>query len=165
MPTQMIDNPAAAFQSVTDYLTYKAANGEELAYPRTVDTFVANDTIAVGDWVAFVAVAGASGPGLRVEKMDVSDATAAMLKAGVAREAATAGEMLQVTTRGVALCNIGDTAAVALGDAAVKHATTDGASGRIANASIDATTVTGTILGTYLGPEIGTTNQAPVWVW
>ena len=160
--TQLITNPSAAFQKVSDFLTYEDDSDNLLDYPRVVDTFIAAGTIAKNDWVGFVGASATAA--LKVEKLDVSDAFAATVCIGVALEGAAAGDRVQVVTRGVAICNINDTGTIALGDVAVKHATADGASGVTAIASLDATVVAGSILGIYLGPEIGTTGFAPVWV-
>lgn len=160
MPVAQITNPSGAHKTVTDFVTYKAADGSDLQYGQTVEEFVASDAILANDWVAFVAAATAAP--LKVEKLDVSDAQAANLCAGVALEGAAAGEIVRVCREGITLCNIGDTGAIAAGDVAIKHATADGCSGVTAFAAVDATTILGTVLGVYLGPEVGTTNKAPV---
>lgn len=163
MPEAQITNPANAFNPVTDYRTWIDAAGNLLSYPRRVDVFIAAGTITAKDWVGLVAPSSATTP-LKIEQLDVSDAFAAFVCAGVALESGVAGDQIQVVTLGPAICNIGNTGTIAHGDSAIKHATTDGASGVTAVASVDATTVVGTILGIYLGAEIGTSDTAPVWV-
>jgi hypothetical protein len=142
MPGVSITNPAGVF-------------GQAAYHSTDIQELVSAGTIAAGDWVSFTA------PGT-VEAMDVSDATAVSLSAGVATEAAVAGDIVRVVRSGPVICNINDTTVAAIGDYAVKHATADGASGTVAIAAADATTVVGTILGTYLSTEIGTSGTA--WV-
>jgi len=167
MPGVELSSPLGAFRlaDISDFINYRDVDSLLLDYPRRVDSYRANGTIVQYDWVCFVAaVTGSPGTPLSVEQMDVSDATSDTLTAGVALEAASAGDSVQVCSFGVTLCNIGDTGTIAAGDAAIEHASTDGASAVTAVASIDGTTIVASILGIYLGAEVGTSNLAPVFV-
>lgn len=157
MPGNEITNPKGAFRSVTSYLTYVDDAGELITYERIVAQYRANDTIAQYNAVGFVA-ATATVP-LSVELLDVSDATAAASFAGVAVEAATAGDLVTIVVQGPAIVTI-DNGTPAFLDYAIKHATVDGC--LIASPAPDATTVAGTLLGVWLSAEIGTSNTAVV---
>jgi hypothetical protein len=157
-----IPNPHGTYEQVTDYTTGRNGNSMPIQYPRTIETWESNDAlIAIGDWVGVVP-ATTTTP-LRVEQLDVSDAFAATVCKGVAIDASTAaGKMIRVVVRGPVICNIGDTGTIVPGDVAIKHASTDGASAVTAIGSVGTSVVVGTVLGTYLSAEIGTTNTAMV---
>jgi hypothetical protein len=157
MPANQILNPMGAFQTVTSFLTYVDANGQEIQYERVTAQYRANDTIAAKNAVGFVAAT--AGVPLSVELLDVSDATAAASFAGVATESAVAGDVITIVVQGPAIVTINNGTPAFL-DFAIKHATVDGC--LIASPAPDATTVAGTLLGVWLSAEIGTTDTAVV---
>lgn len=166
MPEAIITTPKGpTYQTVTTWTTYKDDDGREIEYGKTCRPYRANETITKGQFVAFVA-ATATVP-LSVEVLDVSDAIANFVCCGVAQEAGVAGDIISVCIEGPCIANIDDTGTTALGDIVTKHATTDGAAAVIANATwtADATAAggPGKALGFYLGAEIGTTNQSPIY--
>ena len=162
MPEATLTNPLGAGYSVTDFTTFKDSAGNQLSTGQDIEHFVANDAITQFSLVGLVAPTTTVGP--RVELLDVSDAFASFVCMGVAQHAAAAGESVQVCTHGLTLINIGDTASIAIGDAVIKHATTDGAAGKVAVASIDATIITGNVFGNYLAGEIGSTDTAIAYI-
>lgn len=167
MPDAQIPNPTGTYAQVPDFTLWATGYGGDINYERRVeewrvDSVGGNQTIVKGDWVALTA-AGTSTP-VSVEQLDVSDAYAAFVCIGVALDAGTAGKIIRVVTRGPAVANIGNTSSPSFGDVAIKHASTDGASGAVAIASWDATKVAGTALGVYLGGAINSTAFAPVLV-
>lgn len=159
-----IFNPGAAGLSVTAFTSYVDATGQVLPYYRQQVQLRANEAIAAGQLIGLVG-ATATVP-LSAEPLDVSDAFASLVCFGVAAEAAAAaGDLVSIVTDGPVIVNIDDTGACVLGDVVIKHATTDGAAGNggTLGGTWDAADVAGTALGVYLGPEIGTSNQAPIW--
>jgi hypothetical protein len=162
MPDATLTDPRGALRIVSDFTTGKDSAGNPLNDAGDYDFWRANDTIVFGDLVGLVAPT-ATVP-ISVEKLDVSDAFASFVCVGVAQEGGVAGDTIKVLNHGITLINIGDTAAIAIGDAVIKHATTDGAAGKVAVASIDATIITGNVFGNYLAGEIGTTDQAIAYI-
>jgi hypothetical protein len=79
--------------------------------------------------------------------------------AGVAQEAGVAGDVIQAVVFGFSFVNI--STGTATRDLVAVGSTT---AGIVTEATPDATTVAGTILGKFLGNEDGTTNTAPLWV-
>ncbi len=135
MPSGRISNPNQAYgQSGVGY--------------QQVEEYLASGDIVAGDWVSFT---GSN----TVEQMDVSDATAATLSAGVATTPALSGRTVLVCVAGEVDAKIGNTTGIVVGDVAVKHGTTDGAAGRVASGNVDATTVVTSVLGVYLAAGVG----------
>lgn len=165
MPDPMLTNPAAAFAPPASYLTYTDKDGNDIEYGRQVRPMRANDTISRYSVVGLVG-ATATVPA-SVEILDVSDAIANFVCVGVALEAGVAGDIISICTFGLTLVRIDDTGTVALGDIVTKHASTDGAVALIANGTwtADATAAAGPgkALGFFVGPEVGTSNLAPMW--
>ena len=135
----------------------RGAYGQTAQGPRTVQEFVASGALTANQWVS------RTGP-YTVETMDVSDGdVAGLLCAGVALETVASGATVRVVTFGEAVCGIGTTTIAAVGDIAVPHASTDGASGSIAASAIGESTQDVQI-GVYASVEIGTSNTATVVV-
>lgn len=151
MPGQEITNPQGAFG-------YTAGDQK---YPRRVEEFVAKVALTEGQAVVFDWTE--SGEVLQVDLLDVAgspDDPALMAGVVMEGENPAAGETVKVVVWGFVHANIGD-GTIAAGERAVFHASTDGALDGVA---ADATTVSGDTLGVWLGDEIGTTNQGPLWI-
>lgn len=151
MGQQTIANPGNVWGEVANPLT----SGNAMNHGAQIVTVRANDTIAAKNAVGWVAPT-ATVP-LSVELLDVSDATAAAVFAGVALDSGVAGEMIRVVVEGPCIVTVDDGTPV-FGVYAIKHATVDGCV--IATATVDASTLAGTIVGVFLSAEIGTTNTA-----
>ena len=147
MATQVITNPLGAFGRST---------GNEVNF-QTVAPLEAAAAITAGDLVA-VAASVNTDTTVTVETLDVSDALPELVL-GVAKNAAAAGEIVEVVVPGYAICNIGSTSP-AMGNIVIIGAS-DGVAGVLAPAV--AGTITGDNFGVYLGTEIGSTNQAAIW--
>ena len=147
MATQVITNPLGAFGRST---------GNEVNF-QTVAPLEAAAAITAGDLVA-VAASVNTDTTITVEQFDVSDALPALVL-GVAKNAAAAGEIVEVVVHGYAICNIGSTSP-AMGNIVIIGAS-DGVAGVLAPAV--AGTSTGDNFGIFLGTEIGSTNQAAIW--
>lgn len=112
MADQTITNPAGAHRTITSFIDGADADGNWLDLPRTVDVYRANATIVEGQALMFIA------PTATVT-VSVSPMTAAIAVsdawtfAGVAMEAAAAGDYVRVVSRGWAriLHDAADTAA------------------------------------------------------
>lgn len=160
MPVQAIHNPGNVWGEVSNPLTSQ----DPQQFNPVIMYIRANEVIAANQAVAFVAPT--STVPLSVEVLDVSDAFAAILFAGVALDAASAaGKIIRVITYGPAICNTdaGDTPAV--GDVATKGAA-DGkvTTGGTLGGTWDGSDVAGTAVGTYLSAKIGSTNTAWIFV-
>lgn len=162
MPATMINTPLGAPFTVSDFTTNRDSAGNQIQYPQQVEFYRCNDTVAQYDLVGLVAPT--TTVPVSVELLDVSDAFASFVCVGVAQEAGTAGQTIAVCTHGITLINIGDTASIAIGDAVIKHATTDGKAGKVAVASIDATIIVGNVFGNYLAAEVGSTDTAIAYI-
>lgn len=127
-------------------------------YYQNIVPWRANGSIAPYDTVSFVA-ATASNP-VSVKKTAAADA--ALLFCGVAQESAIAGDQILVCMSGFTLVNIGTTSPAA-GNAALVAGASDGVVG--VDTATDATDIVGAYVGVFLGPEVGATNQAPIWVF
>ena len=147
MAGQVITNPLGAFGRTT---------GNEVNY-QVVAPFEAAAAISANDLVA-VAASVNTDTTITVEQFDVSDALPELVL-GVAKNAAAAGEIVEVVVHGYAICNIGSTSP-AMGNIVIIGAS-DGVAGVLAPAV--AGTITGDNFGIYLGTEIGSTNQAAIW--
>ena len=147
MATQVITNPLGAFGRST---------GNEVNF-QTVAPFEAAAAITAGDLVA-VAASVNTDTTITVAQFDVSDALPELVL-GVAKNAAAAGEIVEVVVHGYANCNIGSTSP-AMGNIVIIGAS-DGVAGVLAPAV--AGTITGDNFGIFLGTEIGSTNQAAIW--
>lgn len=169
MPEAIVTTPTGPlWATVSDFTTYVDGDSKAIQYGQQCVPMRANAAITKYDLVGLVA-ATTTVP-LSVEQLDVSDAFAEFVCFGIAQEAATAaGDIIQVCTRGVSLVNIGNSGAIALGDIAVKHGSTDGCATLIASGTwtADATAAAGPgkAVGVFLGPEVGTSNTAPVYFW
>ena len=147
MATQVITNPLGAFGRST---------GNEVNF-QTVAPLEAAAAITAGDLVA-VAASVNTDTTITVEQFYVSDALPELVL-GVAKNAAAAGEIVEVVVHGYAICNIGSTSP-AMGNIVIIGAS-DGVAGVLAPAV--AGTITGDNFGIFLGTEIGSTNQAAIW--
>lgn len=117
-----------------------------------------NGAIAVGEVLAWVWDEATQLLG--VNKSDAGTTDPALI-AGVAAEAAAVGETGLVCIGGYTLVKIASGDAVAAGDQAIPHATTDGVADGV---TADATTISGDSFGVFLGDELGTTDTAPLWI-
>lgn len=122
------------------------------------NTGTGNGVIALGDVVAFVW--DETTQTLGVNKSDAGTSDPALI-AGVASERIAVGSVGLVCVHGYTLVNIASGDAVAAGDRAIPHATTDGKADGV---TADATIIEGDTFGVFLGDEVGTTDQAPLWV-
>jgi hypothetical protein len=147
MAGQVITNPLGAFGLST---------GSSVNY-QVVVPFEAAAAISANDLVA-VAASVDTDTTITVEQFDVSDALPELVL-GVAKNAAAAGEIVEVVTYGFAVVAIGSTSP-ALGNIVIIGAA-DGQAGVLAPAV--AGTITGDNFGIYLGTEIGSTNTACIW--
>jgi hypothetical protein len=151
MATPNIQNPFGAHRQVTTFASGVDVLGEPFHAPAVTQEYRANAAITLGQVVEFVY--GTATVPLSVQPM--ATASSQMRFAGVALNAAAAGEVVQVCTHGHCLVNVGATA-TAIDSYLLKPATTAGV-GTVASTAVDATTVTGTILGTFVGANDGTT--------
>jgi len=151
MPSYAIQNPFGAHRQVTTFASGVDTFGEPFHAPAVVQEYRANAAITLGQVVEFVY--GTSTVPLSVQPM--ATASSQMRFAGVALNAAAAGEVVQVCTHGHCLVNVGATA-TAIDSYLLKPATTAGV-GTVASTAADATTVAGTILGVFVGSNDGTT--------
>lgn len=161
MPDTVVTNPGAAFAKPSDFTTYTDANGNLIEYGGTDYYFRCNETITKYQAVAFVA-ATATVP-LSVEVLDVSDAFASAVFAGVAMEGGVAGDIIRVRQRGITLVKV-DTGDPVFGDVAIKGAsdgtlTTAGTLG----GTWDGSDVAGTGLGVFLDVE-NASDLAPIYL-
>ncbi len=147
MAGQVITNPLGAFGLST---------GSSVNY-QVVAPFEAAAAISANDLVAVAATVNTDTT-ITVETLDVSDALPELV-IGVAKNAAAAGEIVEVVTYGFAVVAIGSTSP-ALGNIVIIGAA-DGQAGVLAPAV--AGTITGDNFGIYLGTEIGSTNTACIW--
>lgn len=161
MPEAQLLDPLGAYKGIADFTLFRTDSKVQRLYPRRVDTFRANDTIAIYQAVALVA-ATTTVP-VSVELLDVSDAFAGLLFVGVAQHAAVAGDVLAVCTWGFTPAKV-DTSDPIFGDAAIKGA----ADGQLATAGTlggtwDGSDVSGTACGVWLDAE-DASDYAPLWV-
>lgn len=152
---QQLTNPLARHQQVTNFTTGLTPEGELIAYGTRIETFRANAAIARGRVVALV-VPTTTAP-LSVKERASGDLTP--LTIGVAVTSAVAGQEVQVCTRGHCQVFVG-AATAAAGNYGIHDSTTGEAD--VASAAPDATTVTGNILGVFLGAK-DANNLAPFW--
>jgi len=158
METQ-ITNPSGALQPVTDYTTYKDANGVPVQYHTVVSTFRANEAISAGQVVIFVAATATVPLSVGVLPASASAAQKVLL-AGVALSNASTGQAVRVATSGIAVVKTEGTvtAAVAAGTYAIVKASSNTAG----NIDSQSSAVAGGTLGIFLGAVIGSTNTAAV---
>lgn len=150
-------NSFGAFGTVSDFRTGKYSNGAALGYDQDFENWRANATITKGQALMLVA-ATATVP------VSVTPMTAAgdkRLFVGVANENASAGQSVQVVTKGFALINVGSGTPSAL-DLFVLPATTTGVFDT-SSTDPDATTVVGTVGGVVLFTK-GSDNLAPAYL-
>jgi hypothetical protein len=152
MAESAITNPSAALQTVTDFRTGLDSSGAPLQQGQQGWPYRANATIEAGQALMFVAPT-ATVP-LSVTPMTTAIVTSdPWLFAGVAADAAAAGDQVLVIRRGVCVVQHDTSDTPAAADVlALPNATT----GDFATAAA----VTGLrVVGTVLGPEIGTSNR------
>lgn len=143
MPNNTISNPGGAYG-------YTALDQTADRDERTV---IAASTVSKGDVVCWVTQATDTGPTVRRSTQGTDDPASV---AGVALQNATVGKTFKICRDGPCLVNIG-TGTVAAWERAVLLTGTPGAADGVV---ADATTISGDTFGTFLGGEIGTTNQA-----
>lgn len=139
-----IGNPAGASQAVSDWRTGKQANGADVDLDASYVYIRANTTITKGQAVGLVVPTATVPP-------SVTPQTAAMdkrLYVGAAQHAATAGQYVQILTRGFGLIDAG-AGSPAAESLVVIPATTTGVYD-FTSTDPDATTVVGTIAGVAL---------------
>lgn len=159
-------NPNLAYTSTTDPSTWNDGNGGFLGphYGQTIESYVASVAVEAGDIVSFVAPT-ATVP-LSV-KPSTTTATESWRGVGVARNAAAAGDIVDVIVKGVAVVSVG-TADPAFGDVATFTAnTTAGVTSVITAANYATqTTIAQKALGTFLSaddfPTLPTTTETAV---
>lgn len=152
MSHQMITNPLAAHREVTDYTTGIDSEGGELDYGNIVRTFRADAAIARGEVVNWVAPT-TTAP-LSVTPM--AAATADNLKAGVALEAAAAGEQVDICVNGYCFVDVAAETA-AFGSVLTVPGTTTG------KGEIGAVAAFDNVIGITLGAK-DANNLAPAMV-
>jgi hypothetical protein len=142
---------------VSDFRTFKDTEGGSLALHTEQVRFQASGAIALGDLVSLVSPTAATTP-LRVKQAATADI--GVRKIGVALNAAAAtGDPVDVCIGGFCFVNVGSGTPAADGGAVASAAT----AGLAATATIDATTVAGTVLGVFLGTK-DAANRAPLWL-
>lgn len=147
MADQQITNPTGAHKTVTDFRLFKSADGEDVSLPSAqAEPFRANAAILRGEVLMWV-VPTASVP-LSVTPMTA--AAADNLFAGIALEAAAAGEQVFVCTKGGCFVDVG-AETPAFGNPITSPATTTGKAE--IGATFDATLVVGSFIGTALGAK------------
>jgi hypothetical protein len=151
MPSHSIQNPFGAHRQVTTFASGVDSFGEPFHTASTVQEYRCNATITRGQVVEYVY--GTASVPLSVQPM--ATASSHVRFAGVALNDAVAGEVVQVCTHGHCLVNVGANA-TAIDSYFVKPATTAGVA-TTGSSAPDATTVTGTILGVFVGANDGTT--------
>lgn len=157
MGSRQITNPMAAYTTVTDYRTGVDAAGADLAYERKVEQFRANATIVKGQALMWVAPT-ATVP-LSVTPMTAAvSASDAWLFAGAAMESAEAGDTVAVLREGFGVVQTETADTPAFGNALCLPDTTTGDFATPADSPTG-----GAQVGVVLGPEIGTTDTA--WVY
>lgn len=144
-----IGNPKGA--SVSGGTLDETATGS-----REVRPFLTDEAVTAGQLLAFTATDTDTFP--PVHPADTSNDDPAVSRI-VAVEDAAADSVVMACTKGPCLVNIG-TDTVGSG----QRATATTTAGEAVGAASDATTVEGDSFGTFLGGEIGTTNQAIVYV-
>lgn len=151
-------NPRGAFRRIPDFRFPVDVEGEFAFMPANVETFRCNATVVRGACLAFVAATPSTQ--LSVRHMTSAD-NSTTLFAGVALEGGVAGQTIRVVTSGHAIVFCGNIS-IDLGWVLVKPAGTPGKFE--ATNTIDATTVTGTILGRALGGTDSTLTFAHCWI-
>lgn len=151
-----ITNPDGAYQTVTDFRTGQASDGSAIQYGQTECYVIrANATIARGEALSIVAPTAT----VPVSVTPMAAATAVHLYLGAAQHDAVAGEPVLVVRRGFAVVRTEAADAPAAGEVLRCPDTTTGrfaASGALGAG--------GEVAGTVLGPEIGTTDFAFVFL-
>ena len=155
---QGLVNPVGAFRTVTTYVSGVDASGVEIPYGKEVNSFRANAAIAKGEAVMWV-VPTATVP---VSVTPMTTAGDARLFAGIANEAAAAGEQCQIVTSGMCLV-YANAQTVAAGDVVLKPGTNAGEAS-FTSTDPDASTVVGTVLGVAMGVKDSTTNLAQCYI-
>lgn len=155
MTVQQITNPLARLQGVTNFTSGKTPEGELINYGSRIETFRANAAIARGRLLAIVPPT-ATNP-LSVKERVTGDLTP--LSIGIAVTSAVAGQEVQVCTYGHCEAFVGAATA-----AAGNYGIHDTVAGEIdvASSAPDATTISGNILGIFLGAK-DASNLAPFW--
>lgn len=148
---QEITNPAGAYVTTSDHTTGRDDTGGELAYGKEKLRFRANAPVTKGQALKFV-VPTTTVP-LSVTPTAGSEVNGF---AGIAESNAATGDL-------VSICVDGHTFGVVGTAATAGNAATFGAAGVLTNVTPSATTVAGTVVGTFL--KTGTTGQlVPIWV-
>lgn len=160
MPQRTITNPQGAFIGVTDYRTGKDSAGDPIAAVQTViDDFVAAGTILKGDLVNLVPPTSAT-VNCQWKQEAAAAADPIARQRGIALNAAVAGGQVKVCVYGLCLSNVGAAGAPAVDLAAIRGAL---AGLTLQSAVPDATTITGTVFGTFFGAK-DANNQAWLFV-
>jgi hypothetical protein len=159
MAINQLANLIGAHQSVSDFRTFKTADGELIKSGVEEYVFVqANAAIARGNVVSWV-VPTATTP-LRVANTATTDDS--RLIVGIAEQAATAaGQVIRVCRKGITEVDVAAQTA-AFGDRLSPPSTTAG-KGITSTTDPDATSVVGTGLGTTLAAK-DANNFAPVFL-
>lgn len=159
MPFTIVSNPNGAFGNapVADYRTGKKADGRPLEADQIVtDNFLSAGVILRGDLVNLVAPTAATTPPVWKQEA-AAGADTITRQRGIALNATTgAGQAVKVCTYGPCLSNVGAAGAPAA-DLAAKVGALAGLT--LQSATPDATTIVGTIFGTFLGAK-DANNQA-----
>lgn len=166
MPTTVPTNPSFALRTISDFTTWEDADGNFLGSDiyQDVAVFRANAAISYGDCVSFVA------PTTTVPLSVTPSTTTASEQyrfVGVALEAASAGQMVQVCIRGVCEVNVG-TADPVFGDIMSPVANTTAGVATVVTAANQtaAAIIAGAAGGVFLSADdaTGTTTTAVVWL-
>lgn len=160
MAERELNNPSGGNSMstvVADHRLFVGGDGHAVALSREIIEIQASGAVAVGDLVSLVPPSAADTP-LRVKQAVTGDQ--AHLKIGVAIRAATAtGQIIQVVVAGFVFAKVGS-GTPAAGNWGSPSAT----AGEVAvnTAAADATTISGTQLGTFLAAK-NASNLAPMW--
>lgn len=159
MAERQLNNPlggGSMSSIVSDHRTFKDAEGGTVALHTEQVRFQASGAIARGDLVSLVSPTAATTP-LRVKQAATADVGSR--KIGIALNAAAAtGDPVDVCIGGLCFANVGAGTPAADGAAVVSGAT----AGLVATGTVDASTLAGTIVGTFLGAK-DADNRAPLW--
>lgn len=150
-----IANPSGAYGQI-------GADFDEENNQQLVCDFEVSGAVAVADGDAIALVWDSTNMTLKCEPWDTDAAGQnARLGLGVSLDAGAAGDVVRVVVFGYAVVNVTAAATPAEGASVIGSTT----KGQVAQAvAEDATLIAGTILGKFLGAEIGATNTAPIWV-
>lgn len=155
-----LTNPNGAFVGVTDYRTFKLADGSPMpTFQVVVDDFQSAGAITAGDLVNLVAPTSATTP--PQWKQSAAADSANRLRGVALNGTSAAGQNVRVVIYGLAFVNVG-AGTPAADNFAIQSATVAGQATPTAAAPA-ATDVLGAVVGWFLGAK-DANNRAPIFV-